>query len=583
MCRWVSPKQKCRIPCCLEQGFGNAADGVESACIRMRIKTKMKRLVYWGYGLCVFCALFCLCFIAVNGRNEVYKKRPQESYSLLTEYEKIEVADASAPVGVREEYRIRLPEKVSGSLVFRTFHQSVEVWLDGELLYCVKPGGGSFQGRTPGNGYHTIPMEAEDAGKELKIVLIPVFESVRDVTPEFYLGSRLHICLLLMKGDLLALILSVTAVVTGLLLIGYRLHERKKQAKDISLFMLGLFSVLIGCWKFLDVPFFTLLMPWYPVSSYGTFLLLLLVCIPFVLFAKELYETRENRLWYLFCLADIGVILVTIVMQMSGGPELRQMLWLNHAAMGVVVVLILVMTIYESRDKGWNKQLKIMIGCLGACLGGMGIDIVHYYISGGGGSIVLAMVGFLAYIVVLGILSVKKATERMRIGMQAEYYEKMAFHDQLTGLYNRAAYMEYIGKKEFDPKGSIIVMLDLNNLKTCNDTLGHEKGDKYLLESARVIRHAFGDIGKCCRIGGDEFCILMKHVSMEECERRVQLLEELVLEYNQKNEQEFPIGIACGYAAFDGKEDYDLRDTLRRADRMMYRKKFRMKQKAAAG
>lgn len=84
--------------------------------------------------------------------------------------------------------------------------------------------------------------------------------------------------------------------------------------------------------------------------------------------------------------------------------------------------------------------------------------------------------------------SLKEAKALMEIGSQAKAFEEMAYHDQLTGLFNRTAYAEYTGSSNFKPEGHIIVMFDLNNLKQCNDSLGHDHGDSYIIESAGLIK-----------------------------------------------------------------------------------------------
>ena len=117
----------------------------------------------------------------------------------------------------------------------------------------------------------------------------------------------------------------------------------------------------------------------------------------------------------------------------------------------------------------------------------------------------------------------------------------------------------------------------MNNLKQCNDTWGHEKGDVYIRNSAKLIHEVFGNIGKCYRMGGDEFSVLLKEVSVERCRKLVAKLKDKTDAWNRENEEKFLMQIACGYAQYDEKEDYDLGDTLRRADRMMYHEKFAMK------
>lgn len=103
-----------------------------------------------------------------------------------------------------------------------------------------------------------------------------------------------------------------------------------------------------------------------------------------------------------------------------------------------------------------------------------------------------------------------------------------------------------------------------------------KKGDVYIKESARQINECFGDIGKCYRMGGDEFCVLIMGGNLEECRRRKSRLQEMVRDFNEK-QTDIHMGIACGYELYDKRIDFDINDTSRRADKMMYREKFSMK------
>jgi diguanylate cyclase (GGDEF)-like protein len=64
-------------------------------------------------------------------------------------------------------------------------------------------------------------------------------------------------------------------------------------------------------------------------------------------------------------------------------------------------------------------------------------------------------------------------------------------------------------KNEKDFEGYVIVTFDLNNLKQCNDQYGHRVGDEYIINAAHIIEDNFERYGKCYRIGGDEFCVIM--------------------------------------------------------------------------
>ena len=63
-------------------------------------------------------------------------------------------------------------------------------------------------------------------------------------------------------------------------------------------------------------------------------------------------------------------------------------------------------------------------------------------------------------------------------------------------------------------------------MKYCNDTFGHEAGVRYLKESTKVIKDVFDDCGRCFRMGGDEFAIIIKDKTFEECQNYIEELRK---------------------------------------------------------
>lgn len=550
----------------------------------MKWKEKIRCMVPGLYAACVGVVFFFFLYLCANISNQAIHKQMDTGYYKFKDYEFSHVTDDSAPLGVRDVYTMRISEVFKGgsSLIFYSLHQNVETYIDGEQVYLLRPKGSNVFGKTPGSNWNTILINQEDVGKEIQVVLSPVYESSRNIVPEFYVGSKYGIWVKIIKGDLFPFVLSLAAIVMGIVFIFFTLANYHNSEVDKSLLMLGMFSFNIGLWKMTDLSSMSLFFPFSIPLANIPFLTLMLVVIPFSLYVKELFSTKDSILWYLPCGVSLVVSGIALILQINGRADLRQTLWMSHASMVFLVLVFIAMTVWELRTVGWNKNLKTLLGCACACIAGMAVDIIAYYVSNGTSMMILGMFGFLTYITVLGVRSVKETKRLMAIGMQAKRYEEMAYHDQLTGIFNRTAYAEYIGQRDFTPDNCIVVMFDLNNLKKCNDTLGHEKGDRYILYSANLIEKVFGDIGKCYRMGGDEFCVLLKGVSVEECKKRVQKLKVEVDKCNQSNPGEFPMQIACGYKLYDNQVDYDLGDTLRRADKMMYHEKFVMKQEAAS-
>lgn len=84
-----------------------------------------------------------------------------------------------------------------------------------------------------------------------------------------------------------------------------------------------------------------------------------------------------------------------------------------------------------------------------------------------------------------------------------------AHHDALTGLFNRGAFDELLTLHRQD---SALLLVDIDNFKLFNDTYGHEMGDAILVEVAATLYSSFRSTDHVCRIGGDEFAVIMTGV-----------------------------------------------------------------------
>lgn len=110
------------------------------------------------------------------------------------------------------------------------------------------------------------------------------------------------------------------------------------------------------------------------------------------------------------------------------------------------------------------------------------------------------------------MLSAKDINEKKQRELKIKNDAKL---DQMTKVYNRETAMECIRKilwEEPDEQHALI-MLDIDNFKALNDTLGHQAGDEFLVALARELKKAFRDGDIIGRIGGDEFFIFVRDVS----------------------------------------------------------------------
>ena len=151
-----------------------------------------------------------------------------------------------------------------------------------------------------------------------------------------------------------------------------------------------------------------------------------------------------------------------------------------------------------------------------------------------------------------------------------------ANRDELTGVRNRHAYLEYVVQleqqiRQGDVTNYAIIVFDINGLKLINDTLGHQAGDRYITEACSIICNIFKR-SPVFRIGGDEFVVIAKGDDYVKLDYLLDQVEYV----NQQNALHGGIVIAAGKATAD--RDEDVKDVFKRADTDMYRNKKKLKE-----
>lgn len=186
---------------------------------------------------------------------------------------------------------------------------------------------------------------------------------------------------------------------------------------------------------------------------------------------------------------------------------------------------------------------------------------------------------------VVFIKSIVKTRQIYEQNKRLEYEKKIfqiAYRDALTGLANRASYIECVNRLERQrneaglPKGIICLMFDLNDLKNINDVRGHRAGDRALTGAASALKRAFEQEGAYLfRLGGDEFCVLLTDSTEQAAKACLeQLKEELEAESLKAG---FPICLAAGYALMDPDGTDTIETALNQADSRMYEDKRQQK------
>jgi diguanylate cyclase (GGDEF)-like protein/PAS domain S-box-containing protein len=173
------------------------------------------------------------------------------------------------------------------------------------------------------------------------------------------------------------------------------------------------------------------------------------------------------------------------------------------------------------------------------------------------------------------VLNLHDITDRRRAQEQLLH---QAFHDGLTGLANRALFVDRVEqalrRSARSTLGTAVMFLDLDGFKTINDSLGHSAGDALLVEVARRLNDVAGD-GAVARLGGDEFAILIEQSSqpLTESESIAQRILAALDMPIWLESQAVTVSASIGIAVVNNEERLDASSVLRDADIAMYRAK----------
>jgi diguanylate cyclase (GGDEF)-like protein len=174
--------------------------------------------------------------------------------------------------------------------------------------------------------------------------------------------------------------------------------------------------------------------------------------------------------------------------------------------------------------------------------------------------------------------SIRYAVERHRL---ASALRSLSLIDDLTGLYNRRGFLD-LGEQHLKlarrtARAVLLVYIDLDDLKTINDTLGHQTGDRALVRVADLLRETFRQSDIIARIGGDEFAVMALEASEENEAQLLSRLRARVREVNQERGEPYDLSVSVGASRFTGEGTSRLEDLLAEVDEAMYQEKWSKK------
>lgn len=168
--------------------------------------------------------------------------------------------------------------------------------------------------------------------------------------------------------------------------------------------------------------------------------------------------------------------------------------------------------------------------------------------------------------------SIENLHRQMILKSSIKELDRLHMRDQLTGLYNRFAINRF--QANYVEKGSYsVAILDMDGLKTINDSFGHLTGNHAICITADVIRDSVQKGDMVIRYGGDEFQILSHNTEYEYWENLRIKINKILADQVEQQKLPYELGVSLGYAISKKECPFTLVECCELADKAMYKNK----------
>ncbi len=528
-----------------------------SDCLKPKLNFSLEKISAAIFSMTTLLfVVFVVCTVA-SKNNTVYTARNTSSYKTVKGYTEKEIADSSAPVGVRKEYSWQIEEidNSESCLMFYVVHSYAEVRLDGELLYSLTVDENTEIGHSPSCDWVVVPLYPTDVGRTATVTVTPVYKNVESRKVDFMIGSRYAVFMQRLAIDLPQIILSFLCILMGILLIIIQIYYIvKKRTSSVGMLYLGVFSLLLGIWRVTDTRISPIIFSTNSAAlGYITLAALFIMSAPLLLFVNEQYAGKSRVLLSGLSILNCIVALAALICHITDIAELHETLVVCHSMLLVNIgtAVFISMSEVHKNAKGNRNRFFILLIIAGAL-----VDFIYYYINNTSSGMIFVTVAFLVYIVYLFTDNVINV-------------HKKAYIDGKTQLYNKARWEEVI-REDIPYNESIgVMMLDLNGLKHTNDTYGHKAGDKIIVKFSEILRDTFASSEFLCRWGGDEFVAIVRNADLKKMENYRSALHKATDDYNNLGVKP-EIHFACGYVLSSEFPNLSINELLTEVDARMY-------------
>lgn len=449
----------------------------------------------------------------------------------------------------------------------------VDVYIEDEKIYSYKDYNKNLFGKTPGSYFIDLHINRNYSEKEIKLKVDNVYNDSSGKIASVYFGNSGNIVSEFVFKHLSGIILSVVIIFIGIIYFSLYFILRMHKLTSMRLFNLGVFAIFIGLFMLTDSKCLQILSgneyAYHMISQ----ICMLLIVVPIMQFLGRAYQSSSNKK-IINALSILGIMnfVICYILNLINICDFHEAIFITHGTYILCVIYILYLCIKSLIHK--NKSERIHnIGLIFICIGSI-VDIILFYFFAVVESSFFTRLGVLIFLCLEGYQFSQDFLYLYRNQQRTSLLQKLAYEDGLTSLLNRTSYINDVEKLKNNDKG-LIAIFDVNDLKKVNDKYGHTEGDNLILTVSSAINEYFSKIGKCYRIGGDEFVFISEENIENEFNKTYKKLINYLNRYNKNSDKKYKIGIAMGYSLITKENKIENAYTL--ADKNMYKNKKQMK------
>lgn len=486
-------------------------------------------------------------------------------------------------------YKIGKNIKPGYTMCFRSLSTEFKAYIGSrkiaESIYTKNP----LYNNSTGSQWHFYTFKEDDIGKTIKIEMnffyndtASYFENMKACYQQDYIINAVT-----KKIGELTIAFFILSIGIFITIIGFYTKIQLNVNRDI-LVTLGLFAFNLSMWIIFETHLIELFFNMSSIVHLVCCNMLLLLPISCVQFISHLFDKKYMKFFNISCLFSSLIFVVCWILNITGIQDFHDTLYLSFASIVGAGFICVLVALLENKNLFMKSQSQTLIttepktsyaklAALSAFLACLVIDFVAYYLVPQNITGLFSRTASIYAIVMCIIIAVKNIVNLSEEFNHASAMTKVAYNDVLTGLPNRTAYTEKIEilNNSLNLYNSIgVVMFDINDLKTVNDTLGHNFGDELIMSASQIILSSFTESTTVYRIGGDEFIALILSPNAKQIYKTSNMqFKTNMHNFNNFYNKPYYLSISEGASFYTSNSKESLEQIIKNADEAMYKNK----------